>query len=77
MLNIHPPYFHVIGGQVCLKFTSEATTKVYYKFMKYLIKEKKEPRNFLWFLENHILTVLIKWNKRSLNLVFYLLCATA
>lgn len=40
-------------------------------------KEKKTPRNFLWPLENHILTILIKWNKRSLNLVFYLLCVTA
>lgn len=27
-------------------------------------KGKKKPRNFLWLLENHILTVLIKWNKR-------------
>lgn len=45
--------------------------------MKYLIKEKKKPTHFLWPLENCILTVLIKWNKRSLNLVFYLLCVTA
>lgn len=40
-------------------------------------KKEKKSRNFLWPLENHILTILIKWNKRSLNQVFYLLCVTA
>lgn len=40
-------------------------------------KKKKHTTFLCWPLENHILTILIKWNKRSLNLVFYLLCVTA